>query len=194
MGSQLRSDILAEPCELYCISEGTAMPSRSNAIQGSKAWGRVSTGRRWMRIVGLCSAVGALVTVAGCGGDSRLVCDDTMKTAFKPDANTMVVLVKGFRQGDPLSLPGTTGTPPSAAADLCLVKIVVGPGFQDPNDPAGTAPSTSPGIGIELWLPTAGAWNNRIQNLGGGGWGGGKQTCPPPLCTTPAPATPAPRH
>ena len=151
------------------------MTSRSNATQGSRAWGRVSTGRRWMRIVGLCSAVGALVTVAGCGGDSRLVCDDTMKTAFKPDANTMVVLVKGFRQGDPLSLPGTTGTPPSAAADLCLVKIVVGPGFQDPNDPAGTAPSTSPGIGIELWLPAASAWNNRIQNLGGGGWAGGNQ-------------------
>src|SRR5260370_40521659 len=161
MGSQLRSDILAEPCELYCISEGTAMPSRSNAIQGSKAWGRVSTGRRWMRIVGLCSAVGALVTAAGCGGDSRLVCDDTMKTAFKPDANTKVVLVKAFRQGDPLSLPGTTGTPPSAAADLCLVKIVVGPGFQDPNDSAVTGPSTAPGPRRPMLRPAARGPDNR---------------------------------
>ena len=95
-----------------------------------------------------------------------------MKQAFKPDANTNVVLVKGFKQGDPLALSGTTGTPPTAVADLCLVKIVVGPGFQDT---APTAPSSSPGIGIEVWLPTTGAWNNKIQNLGGGGWAGGNQ-------------------
>ena len=101
-----------------------------------------------------------------------LSCDETLKAAFKPDANTTVVLVKAFKQGDPLALSGTTGTPPTAAADLCLVKIVVGPGFQDTS---ATAPSTSPGIGIEVWLPTAGAWNNRVQNLGGGGWAGGSQ-------------------
>src|SRR5262249_23466586 len=79
---------------------------------------------------------------------------------------------KSFKQGDPLALSGTTGTPPNAAADVCLVKIVVGPGSQD--TPA-TAPSVSPGIGIEVWLPTAGAWNGRIQNLGGVGWAGGRQ-------------------
>lgn len=168
------------------------MRSRSNAAHGSRAQPRVGTGRQWMRIFGLGSAVvGALVTVSGCGGDSRLVCDDTMKTAFKPDSNTRVVLVKAFRQGDPLGLPATTGTPPTAAADLCLVKMVIGPGFQDPNDPAGTAPSTSPGIGIEVWLPTSSGWNNRIQNLGGGGWAGGNQASTTLIGNTGAAATAA---
>jgi feruloyl esterase len=124
--------------------------------------------------------------VAGEGGEEAgdasdaapvapLACDETLKTAFKPDANTTVVLVKAFKQGDPVALSGTTGTPSTAAADLCLVKIVVGPGSQD--TPA-TAPSASPGIGIEVWLPAAGAWNGRIQNLGGGGWAGGAQADP----------------
>lgn len=169
------------------------MMSRSNATGGIKARVRVSTGQRWMRICGFCCAVGALVTVSGCGSGSGspLVCDDTMKTAFKPDANTNVTVVKAFKQGDPLALPGTTGTPPSALADLCLVKIVVGPGFRDPNDPAGTAPSTSPGIGIEVWLPTPSAWNNRIQNMGGGGWAGGNHASTAVIATTGAAITAA---
>jgi feruloyl esterase len=95
-----------------------------------------------------------------------------MKTAFRPDANTSVVLVKAYSKGDPLALSGTTGTPPVAAADLCLVKMVVGPGFADS---PSTAPSSSPGIGIEVWLPAAAQWNKRIRNLGGGGWAGGNQ-------------------
>jgi feruloyl esterase len=128
---------------------------------------------------GLDGAPGADGADASDGGSDGgvtsvpLACDDTLVTAFKPDSNTTVVLVKAFKQGDPLALSGTTGTtPPTAAADLCLVKIVVGPGSQD--TPA-TAPSASPGIGIEVWLPAAGAWNARIQNLGGGGWAGGSQ-------------------
>lgn len=53
-------------------------------------------------------------------------------------------------------------------SDLCLVKVVVGPG----NPGSAGAPSTSAGIGIEVWLPTPSAWNERIRNLGGGGWSG----------------------
>ena len=50
-----------------------------------------------------------------------------------------------------------------------MVKLNVGPGNPGPAD----APSTSPGIGIEIWLPAAANWNNRIHVLGGGGWAGG---------------------
>jgi feruloyl esterase len=35
------------------------------------------------------------------------------------------------------------------------------------------APSTSPGIGIEIWLPALAHWSGRIHALGGGGWVGG---------------------
>jgi hypothetical protein len=98
-----------------------------------------------------------------------LQCDDTMKTAYRPDSDTTVLLVKAYRAGEPLALSGTTGTPPTAAQDLCLVKLRVGPGSPG----TAGAPSTSPGIGIEVWLPTLANWNERIRNLGGGGWAGG---------------------
>lgn len=94
-----------------------------------------------------------------------------MKTAFKPDANTTVLLVKALKTGDPIAL-----APPSAAAaapgDLCVVKLLVGPGHAGP---AG-APSTTPGIGIEVWLPAKNAWNKRVRVLGGQGMAGGVQT------------------
>lgn len=128
----------------------------------------------------MLSACATAALASACGGGSGgggdggptpptalLACDDSMKTAFKPDADTSVVLVKAYRQGDTLALSGTGG--PAAAADLCLVKMVVGPGFQDGDG----APSTSPGIGIEVWLPARAEWNGRIRNLGGGGWAGG---------------------
>jgi len=137
----------------------------------------------------LAAAFLAIGALAGCNDDGAspppppppaapapvaLSCDDSMKAAFKPDANTQVMLVKSFKAGDPLALSGTPASPapPVAASDLCLVKLLVGPGF------AGTAgaPSTSAGIGIEVWLPAPSAWNERIRNLGGGGWAGGSQS------------------
>jgi len=101
---------------------------------------------------------------------TTLTCDDSIKTGFKPDANTQVVLVKSFKAGDALTLNASvpTGTP-TAAKDVCLVKLMVGPGNSGPAD----APSTSLGIGIEVWLPTAANWNQRVHALGGGGWQGG---------------------
>jgi hypothetical protein len=125
-------------------------------------------------ILALASAL-----LAGCDGSSSspaapvaLTCDDTMKTAFQPDANTSVLLVKSFKQNDPLILSGTaTAQTPTAANDLCMVKLNVGPGNPGP----ASAPSTSPGIGIEIWLPTKANWNNRVHVVGGGGWQGGVQ-------------------
>lgn len=124
----------------------------------------------------------AAAVLAACGGSDNddaptpppvaknLVCDDSMKTEFKPDANTSVLLVKAFKKGDPLILSGTAGqNTPTALNDVCMVKLNVGPGNPGPEG----APSTSPGIGIEVWLPTAANWNKRVHNVGGGGWQGG---------------------
>ncbi|WP_157084976.1 tannase/feruloyl esterase family alpha/beta hydrolase [Hydrogenophaga palleronii] len=124
------------------------------------------------------------ILIAACGGGGgdgqqalppmpesvALKCDESMKTAFKPDSKTTVVLVKAYKQGDPLALPDTPGTPPAAAADLCLVKLLVGPGAQDTPP---TAVSNSAGIGIEVWLPSPANWNERIRNAGNGGFAGG---------------------
>ena len=102
--------------------------------------------------------------------NTLLSCDDRMKTAFKPDVNTSVIAVKSFKKGDYLVLGGNaTGTTPTAESDLCMVKLIVGPGNAGP----ATAPSTSSGIGIEVWLPVGRNWNGRVHALGGGGWQGG---------------------
>lgn len=124
--------------------------------------------------VGLGFAI--VVSLAGCGNDDdtpavqALNCDDGLKTAFKPDADTTVVAVKSFKKGDALILSGNAGAgTPTAANDVCMVKLNVGPGNPGP----AAAPSTSAGIGIEVWLPTTQNWNRRIHALGGGGWQGG---------------------
>src|SRR5882762_6999458 len=101
-----------------------------------------------------------------------LKCDDTLKNDFHPDSLTTVLLVKEFKKGDALTLTTPTSTTPIAANDVCAVKLLVGPG----NPGAAGAPSTSPGIGIEIWLPTRENWNHRIHVAGGGGWAGGNQT------------------
>src|SRR5258706_6038602 len=96
-------------------------------LRGPRAWALISL------------ALGTVaVALIGCGGSdspavavapAKLTCDDTMKTAFKPDANTSVLLVKSFKKGDQLLLSGTAGaTTPVAANDMCLVKLLVGPG------------------------------------------------------------------
>ena len=113
----------------------------------------------------LCAS-GALLAACG-GGDGTpalaptpapvaLACDSSMIAAFKPDANTTVTLVKSFKKGDSLALSGTPAspTPPVAINDLCLVKLTVGPGNPGP----ASAPSTSSGIHIEMWLPSPANW------------------------------------
>jgi Tannase and feruloyl esterase len=99
-----------------------------------------------------------------------LTCDDGIKTAFRPDINTTVVAVRMVRKGEDLMAPDAP-RPITAAADLCLVKLLVGPGFTAEKDKS--ARSYSEGIGIEVWLPTPANWNERIRNYGGGGWVGG---------------------
>src|SRR4029079_19808148 len=57
-----------------------------------------------------------------------LSCDDSMKSEFRPDSLTTVLLVKAFKQNDPLTLGTPTSTTPIAANDVCMVKLLVGPG------------------------------------------------------------------
>jgi len=99
-----------------------------------------------------------------------LACDDGIKQAFKPDESTSVIAVRLVKKGEELLAPDAP-TPVTAAADLCLVKLLVGPGVTAEKDKS--ARSYSEGIGIEVWLPTPANWNERIRNYGGGGWVGG---------------------
>jgi pimeloyl-ACP methyl ester carboxylesterase len=101
-----------------------------------------------------------------------LKCDDGIKRAFHPDPETKVVAVRLVKKGEELSAPDVPKPAITAAADLCLVKLLVGPGVTAEKDK--TARSYSEGIGVEVWLPTPASWNERIRNYGGGGRVGGE--------------------
>jgi len=104
--------------------------------------------------------------------DHGLACDESLKAAFRPDEQTTVLLVKHFRKGDSLlKTDYVAAYMKQAPADLCLVKLLVGPGNPGPQG----APSTSKGIGIEVWLPEKPVWNGRLHNTGGGSWTGSSE-------------------
>ena len=85
------------------------------------------------------------------------------------DGQTRVIAVQGFKAGDEVRLAHSPAPHVKTAVDVCMVKLLVGPGNPGP---AG-APSTSPGIGIEVWLPARAQWNQTIRAFGSGGWAGG---------------------
>jgi pimeloyl-ACP methyl ester carboxylesterase len=115
-------------------------------------------------------------------------CGAELKTALADHADTQLVIAKPFKRGDRLVLTddpsaassasavegGGTAQPPIAGTDLCMVKLIVGPGNPGP---AG-APSTSAGIGIEILLPSPQTWNQRIRVFGNSGWSGTPQASP----------------
>lgn len=135
-------------------------------------------------IAPLASVAAAVAMLSACGGDDSSTdaqnppdtsavayrCDDSLKSAFQPDALTKVLSVKPFKAGSPVALAAPAGDapPPIAPHDLCMVKLVVGPGNPGPED----APSTTSGIGIEVWIPQREVWDKRIQLIGQGGSGG----------------------
>ena len=124
-----------------------------------------STQKRLAALKPLLATCAAGALLSACGGDdsgpapapapaqaAALTCDDSMIAAFKPDANTTINLVKAFKKGDSLALSATPASPapPVAINDMCLVKMTIGPGNPGP----ASAPSTSSGIHIEMWLPS----------------------------------------
>jgi hypothetical protein len=91
--------------------------------------------------------------------------------AFGHDPEVSLTGIAAFKAGDPLVIkePVTEQTM-RAMRDLLLVKINVGPGNAGPDGAA----STTPGIGIEIWLPNEAEWDGRIHTIGGlGGFDGG---------------------
>ena len=127
--------------------------------------------RRGRGLLRVCIA--ALITAAmpGVALAKKGVCDNDLAQAFKNDPETTVLLVKKFVAGSPVVISETPGpNTPVAAVNMCMVKLLIGPGNPGP---AG-APSTSAGIGIEVWLPDS--WNERIRDVGSGGWAGAAST------------------
>jgi feruloyl esterase len=145
---------------------------------------RKEVSMRWVAIsLGVAGRSAALVLTAftsACTGVSSgtpstaIGCNDSLKTAFTPEANTTVVAVRSIKAGDKL-VAVDSPSPITTAVDMCLVKLLVGPGVR--SEPK-SAPSYTDGIGIEVWLPAGGSWNDRIRNYGGGGWVGGGHRYP----------------
>jgi hypothetical protein len=143
--------------------------ARSSANRGKPRAGYPLRQAHW---IGLW----ALLLLGTCGSivpalAEPLACDDGINAAFHPDADTTVVAVRLVKKGEELAAQDVPKPPMIAAADLCLVKLLVGPGVTAEKD--SLARSYSQGIGIEVWLPTPVNWNERIRNYGGGGWVGG---------------------
>ncbi|MDE2303343.1 MAG: tannase/feruloyl esterase family alpha/beta hydrolase [Sphingomonadales bacterium] len=123
-----------------------------------------------LKIPALFTAFAASVAATPVNAQAAGACDASLAAAVAGDGGTRIVLTRAFRAGEALALDEkVTDRTPRAAHDLCLVKLVVGPGHPGPAD----APSTSAGIGIEVWLPAPSRWNHRLHLIGGGGWVGG---------------------
>lgn len=166
-------------------------PSRSHGFLPDAA---VPPSISRMRLLCQAVAIGGIgAVIAGCGGGGgdavsapvdpvapapssvRLACSEdpalptSIKAAFEKDhPDTTVLAVREFKTGDTIRMGTTGGGSGVATADLCLVKLQVGPGISD----VAGAPSNTTGIGIQVWMPSEANWNERIRSYGNGGWSG----------------------
>ncbi|HAX23399.1 MAG TPA: tannase/feruloyl esterase family alpha/beta hydrolase [Hydrogenophaga sp.] len=118
----------------------------------------------------------AFALLSGCSSIDKaptsqalMACDMQGIGQLALDTQTRIIAVQNFKAGDEVRLANSPTPHVKTTVDVCMVKMVVGPGNPGP---AG-APSTSPGIGIEVWLPARDQWNQTIRAYGSGGWAGG---------------------
>ena len=132
------------------------------------------------RTLWLATAAAVPLLLSACGGSSdsaapvaQYACNDGLKAADLGNSLAKITNVKLIKAGDtyPTVMSGYDGFPasPTAKVEMCLVKMLVGPGNPGPAD----SRSTSTGIGIEVLLPTAANWNQRYVSAGSGGYAGG---------------------
>jgi hypothetical protein len=104
------------------------------------------------------------------------LCSLAATSAIEKGTGAHVLLIKHFAKGDALRLgqetdrSGKRDTSPARIADneVCVIKLVTGPSVAGPAD----APSTTRGVGIEVWLPPSSNWNSRFLSIVPGGWAG----------------------
>lgn len=124
--------------------------------------------RHWILLMSVGNSLLATAVVHAAPAIGLANCTDAGITRLLDQgAQVSVIATRAFHAGQPLTLQPQASAP-LAERDLCMAKLLVGPGSPGP---AG-APSTQAGIGIELWLPAPEAWNGRIHNVGGGGYMG----------------------
>lgn len=130
--------------------------------------------RHWAPLSGLLLAACAGLPGTPPLSQAPLSCDAQGLGQLRIDAQTRVVGVHAFKAGEAVRLANSPAPHTTAPVDVCLVKLVVGPGNPGPAE----APSTSAGIGIEVWLPAPAQWNRTIRAFGSGGWAGGYHSDP----------------
>lgn len=116
------------------------------------------------------------LTLSGCAVQNTtattpapMACDMQGLGQLQIDAQTKILAVHPFKAGEEVRLAHSPAPHLKSPVDVCMVKLLVGPGNPGP----ANAPSTSPGIGIEVWLPAREQWNQVIRSYGSGGWAGG---------------------
>jgi Tannase and feruloyl esterase len=180
MHKQYLVSVMALGCAVAasaCASGGATNPSSSAGSAGADADAGSSNGNGGGGASGGAAGSPASAGEAGAAGEGQAgspeqvlpSCDDQLK-ALDLGKDTTVNLVKSFQPGEVLSLVSPAAEDaPVTPVELCLVKLMVGPG----NPGSASDPATSVGIGIEIWLPSRHHWNHRYQALGNGGFAGG---------------------
>ncbi|UZE49004.1 tannase/feruloyl esterase family alpha/beta hydrolase [Rhodopseudomonas sp. P2A-2r] len=126
-----------------------------------------STSRILLLLLSAANIVTAATSASAQNANDRIACDHLKSVDIGGD--TTVILTREFRTGDPIALDEAQKlSAPKAQKDVCLVKLIIGPGRPGPAD----APSSSAGISLNVWLPAATNWNKRYMAYGQGGYAG----------------------